>query len=94
MSSCLRDRHGRSIKTLSIRRPRPSMELLIPAPANAPVKAAPVTWLPSVLKISGLPYRAGASPGESLTSKQDPLPKGLHAYIDEVVDHFCGVVNQ
>ncbi|MCA1379083.1 hypothetical protein I6F16_36900 [Bradyrhizobium sp. IC4060] len=34
----LSDRHSRSMKTLFIKRPRPSMEILIPAPANAPVR--------------------------------------------------------
>ncbi|MEY9385062.1 hypothetical protein ABIF93_003319 [Bradyrhizobium japonicum] len=38
------------------------MEILIPAPTNAPVKATLVNWLPwSVLKISGVPYVASAS---------------------------------
>ena len=50
------------MKTLSIQRPRPSIEILMPAPASMPVKAALVNWLPwSVLKISGLPKRASAS---------------------------------
>jgi hypothetical protein len=50
------------MKTLSIQRPRPSIEILIPVAASTPVKAAPVNWLPwSVVKISGLPKRASAS---------------------------------
>ena len=50
------------MKTLSIQRPRPSIEMRTPAPVNTPVNAAPVNWLPwSVLKISGRPYRASAS---------------------------------
>ena len=50
------------MKTLSIQRPRPSIEIWIPASSNAPVKSMPVNWLPwSVLKISGLPYFAKAS---------------------------------
>ncbi|APG14925.1 hypothetical protein BKD09_42045 [Bradyrhizobium japonicum] len=62
MSSCLSDRHSRSMKTLSIQRPPPSMEILMFAAANAPVKAALVNWLPwSVLKISGLPYFTSAA---------------------------------
>src|SRR5260370_4688737 len=62
MSSYLRLRHNRSMNTLSIHRPRPSIEMRIPAAASVPVKAALVNWLPwSVLKISGLPKRASAS---------------------------------
>src|SRR5512132_623028 len=54
------------MKTLSIQRPRPSIETLIPAATSVPVKAAPVNWLPwSVLKISGLPQRASASSNAS-----------------------------
>src|SRR5439155_19096359 len=50
------------MKTLSIQRPRPSMEILIPAAISVPVKAALANWLPwSVLKMSGLPKRANAS---------------------------------
>ena len=50
------------MKTLSIQRPRPSIEMRTPALINTEVKAAPVNWLPwSVLKISGRPYRASAS---------------------------------
>jgi hypothetical protein len=41
----LRDLHSRSMKTLSIQRPRPSMEILT-ALTSAPVKAALVNWLP------------------------------------------------
>src|SRR6266404_5849714 len=62
MSSYFRLRHRRSMNTLSIQRPRPSMEILIPAAISVPVKAALVNGLPwSVLKISGLPKRANAS---------------------------------
>jgi hypothetical protein len=50
------------MKTLSIQRPRPSIEMRTPASISTPVKAELVNWLPwSVLKISGLPYRASAS---------------------------------
>src|SRR6266481_385135 len=62
MSSYFKLRHSRSMKTLSIHRPRPSIEMRTPAAASAPVKEALVNWLPwSVLKISGLPKRASAS---------------------------------
>ena len=62
MSSYFKLRHSRSMKTLSIHRPRPSIEMRICAAASAPVKAALVNWLPwSVLKISGLPKRANAA---------------------------------
>lgn len=38
------------------------MEIVISASLSAPVKSRLVNWLPwSVLKISGLPYRASAS---------------------------------
>jgi hypothetical protein len=50
------------MKTLSIQRPRPSMEMRIPALASRPVKAALVNCEPwSVLKIAGRPNRASAS---------------------------------
>src|SRR5260370_29315057 len=50
------------MKTLSIHRPRPSIEMRMSAAASVPVKAALVNWPPwSVLKISGLPRRANAS---------------------------------
>ena len=55
------ERHRRSMNTLSIQRPRPSIEMRIPAAASMPVAAALVNWLPwSVLKISGRPKRASA----------------------------------
>ena len=47
-------RHNRSMNTLSIQRPRPSMLILMPRPSNFPVHSAEVNWQPwSVLKISG-----------------------------------------
>src|ERR1700756_4178279 len=62
MSSYLSERHSRSMNTLSIQRPRPSIEILTPVAASVPVKAALVNWLSwSVLKISGRPKRAKAS---------------------------------
>src|SRR5215831_15255751 len=62
MSSYFKERHSRSMNTLSIHRPRPSIEMRTPTAASVPVKAALVNWLPwSVLKISGLPKRANAS---------------------------------
>src|SRR6266511_1372982 len=61
MSSCLSERHSRSMNTLSIQRPRPSIEMRTPAALSTPVKAALVNWRPwSVLKISGVPKRASA----------------------------------
>src|SRR5690606_40839023 len=54
--SYLRLRHSRSMKTLSIQRPRPSMEMRMPASFNVVVKAKLVNCDPwSVLKMSGLP---------------------------------------
>ena len=44
--SYLRLRHSRSMKTLSIQRPRPSMEMRMPASFNVVVKAKLVNWLP------------------------------------------------
>jgi hypothetical protein len=50
------------MNTLSIQRPRPSMEIATPASMSAPVKAAEVNCEPwSVLKISGLPNPVRAS---------------------------------
>jgi hypothetical protein len=46
------------MKTLSIQRPRPSIEIWMPARSSAPVKAVLVNWLPwSVLKMCGLARR-------------------------------------
>ena len=51
------------MNTLSIQRPRPSIEMRTPASISPRVNSEPVNWLPwSVLKISGLPKRASASP--------------------------------
>src|SRR5271170_3757717 len=44
--SYLSERHSRSMNTLSIQRPRPSIEMRMPASASAPVKARLVNWLP------------------------------------------------
>ena len=56
--SYLRLRHNRSMKTLSIQRPRPSMEMRMPASLSVAVKAKRVNCAPlSVLKMSGLPWR-------------------------------------
>ncbi|MDE2501008.1 MAG: hypothetical protein KGL56_12550 [Alphaproteobacteria bacterium] len=45
-----------------MQRPRPSIEIAIPASLRTPVKSMLVNWLPwSVLKMSGLPYRSSAS---------------------------------
>ena len=50
----LSERHSRSIKMLSMHRPRPSIEIWMLAACKRPVKATLVNWLPwSVLKISG-----------------------------------------
>src|SRR5262245_33324437 len=50
------------MNTLSIQRPRPSIEMRTPAAISMPVKAALVNWLPwSVLKMSGRPKRGSAS---------------------------------
>src|ERR1700677_253499 len=44
--SYLSERHSRSMNTLSIQRPGPSIEMRMPASASAPVKAWLVNWLP------------------------------------------------
>jgi hypothetical protein len=59
------------MNTLSIHRPRPSIEMRTPASASAPVKAVLVNWPPwSALKISGTPKRAS---GSSSASTQNEL---------------------
>ena len=58
----LSERHSRSIKMLSMHRPRPAIEIWMPAACKRPVKAPLVNWLPwSVLKISAGPWRASAA---------------------------------
>ena len=50
------------MKTLSIQRPRPPIEIWTPGGSSVPVKARLVNWLAwSALKISALPKRAGPS---------------------------------
>ena len=60
--------------TSSIQRPLPSMEIRPPASRSMPVNLSLVNRLPwSVLKISGLPYRAIASSrADTQKSGQDP----------------------
>src|SRR3954454_19618382 len=74
------------MKTLSIQRPRPSIEMRTPACCSKPVNRGEVNWLPwSVLKISGRPNRAMASSRSTYTSTQAELhlhgvrhPPGQH----------------
>jgi hypothetical protein len=48
------ERRSRSMNTLSIQRPRPSIEMRVRAAIGVPANAALVNWLPwSVLKMSG-----------------------------------------
>ena len=55
------------MNTLSIQRPRPSMEIRTPACCNTPMNRGEVNWLPwSELKISGWPNRAKASSSASM----------------------------
>src|SRR6266849_9925275 len=50
------------MKILSMKRPRPSIEIAMPAASSLPVKAALVNCAPwSVLNIFGAPCRASAS---------------------------------
>src|SRR6516225_5716188 len=104
MSSYLSERHSRSMNTLSIQRPRPSIEMRTPAAASVPVKAALVNWLPwSVLKMSGLPKRASASssaetqnePSKVLDSRQDStarLAQSMIATKEAAADRDVGDV--
>src|SRR5271166_2685529 len=56
------ERHSRSMKMLSMKRPRPSIEIAMPAAASLPAKASAVKVEPlSVLKIRGFPNRSSAS---------------------------------
>src|SRR5271163_5016506 len=65
-SSYLIERHSRSMKMLSMKRPRPSIEIAILAASSLPVNAALVNCAPwSVLNIRGLPYRCRASSSAS-----------------------------
>jgi hypothetical protein len=68
------------MKTLSIHRPRPSIEMRTPAAASVPVKAALVNWLPwSVLKISGRPKRASASSSAETQNDTSIVFESRHA---------------
>src|SRR6185437_10446917 len=50
------------MNTLSIHRPRPSIEMRTPAAVRTSVNRGEVNWLPwSLLKMSGRPNRANAS---------------------------------
>jgi len=56
MSSCLIERHTRSMNTLSIQRPRRSVEIRMPAGCRHTGEGGLVNWLPwSVLKMAGRP---------------------------------------
>jgi hypothetical protein len=68
------------MNTLSIHRPRPSIEMRTPAAASVPVKAALVNWLPwSVLKISGRPKRASASSSAETQNDTSIVFESRHA---------------
>jgi hypothetical protein len=68
------------MNTLSIQRPRPSMEIAMPASASAPVKAAEVNCEPwSVLKISGLPNFASASSSATRQNETSIVFDSRHA---------------
>jgi hypothetical protein len=68
------------MKTLSIQRPRPSMEIATPASASAPVKGAEVNCEPwSVLKISGLPNFARASSSAARQNEASIVFDSRHA---------------
>src|SRR5262249_54619983 len=86
MSSYFRLRHSRSMNTLSIHRPRPSIEMRIPEAASVPVKAALVNWLPwSVLKMSGRPKRASAS--SSAETQNDTSAKSAPPGRNDILVH-------
>ena len=56
------ERHSRSMKMLSMKRPRPSIEIAILAASSLPVNTVLVNCAPwSVLNIRGLPYFCKAS---------------------------------
>jgi len=68
------------MNTLSIQRPRPSMEIATPTWASAPVNAAEVNCEPwSVLKISGLPNFARASSSAARQSETSIVFDSRHA---------------
>lgn len=55
------------MNTLSIQRPRPSIDTLTPFASSRPVNRGEVNWLPwSVLKIAGCPNCAKASSSTSM----------------------------
>jgi hypothetical protein len=68
------------MNTLSIQRPRPSIEMRTPAAISIPVNAALVNWLPwSVLKISGRPNRANASSSAEMQNELSMVLVSRHA---------------
>ena len=75
MHAYFSERHSRSMKMLPRNRPRPSIEIRMPAACKRPVKAKPVNWLPwLVLKISGVPCRARASSRASTQKLASSVP--------------------
>src|SRR5580693_7132159 len=75
-SSYLIERHSRSMKMLSMKRPRPSIEIATPVAASLPAKASAVNvepWTPFGLSSGdshGVDLRAALSDeGEDLSSK-------------------------
>ena len=68
------------MNTLSIHRPRPSIEIRTPELRSTPVNRGEVNWLPwSVLKISGRPNRARASSSASMQNSTSIVFDTRHA---------------
>src|SRR5438045_172216 len=73
MSSYFKLRHSRSMNTLSIQRPRPSIEMRMPAVASMPVKS-PLGELAALVGVEDLRL---AKPGERLLQRCQAEPN-LH----------------
>jgi hypothetical protein len=80
------------MNTLSIQRPRPSIEMRTPASISTLVKSALVNWLPwSVLKISGLPYRASASSSAATPNEASIVFDSRHERIARLAQSMTAI---
>jgi len=72
------ERHSRSMKVLSMKRPRPSIEISTPTVTSLLAKASAVKVEPrTVLKVRGFPNRSSASRRPSFLETAPTAPRAL-----------------